>query len=245
MLSAIADVRWIDLRSHNYKRSFEELVVRLSGAEELPKSRSTRFRVFVESLIVLGENILSEVDAISTISSVARRVSDQSMRDRLAGWRKDLKELLAVSGLSAIEGSRILADFDAGVTVPVISAEDKEELREWARRFGEDTLDFAGELWQQRQSGMEGTTVKGICDYIDERRHTRDSEVLWWKGEDLARRAMEAGLLVRSMEDPVAHIAFEAKSNPSYGFGWGVRVVGLWARAFGEREELARAGQGR
>ena len=122
MSTAISNLRMVDLRSHNYSRGLEELRACLAGVEGIPKSRPVRFRAFIESLMILDNEVWMKVDTLSTLGvEVYRRNRAEEKDDEIrefwqaqrGDWRRELQGILNSAKLQPTEVSRIMAEWDA------------------------------------------------------------------------------------------------------------------------------------
>lgn len=114
--------------------------------------------------------------------------------------RSTIEETLIKVRLPKADSARILAAYDEGEVLPVITVSEKKKLSAWMRHADEELVALMSELWGTRTSKSQiGMDMEWMVSFAKDLSASDDEAE--WVAEQLVARARAAGLLVRSTEE--------------------------------------------
>src|SRR5262249_37359397 len=150
-----------DLRPATFDHGFAQLLAIINGEKFVEQKPMDKFDEFVASCVEVDPSLAEKIQGAQlagnlrngtqdwdfTTGAHAPAKNDLITRFRLGEWctvREQVKE----SRLAEKDRERILAAIDAGLVPPCTTNEERQVVREWNRRDGdEELLALAGDLY--------------------------------------------------------------------------------------------------
>lgn len=113
--------------------------------------------------------------------------------------RSTIEKTLIKARLPKADITRILAAYDEGGVLPIITVTEKEKLSAWVRHADEELVTLLSELWRALTDNRQVCVdMEWMISFI---RDSSTSDEAEWTAEQLVTRAKAAGLLARSTDE--------------------------------------------